>query len=577
MTFKFLPQHLKKQVNNILNKNTKAETITLDSKPVSTFDMSKRHLTTLNSGKVVPIYFNEMLPGDLFKCDVSTLIRMATPQASTMESGTYDVNFFFVPLRLVYPEIKYFFGENKSAGFQEDYTTLPLINYDVDLSYDANDLASYLGIPQSKNMKNIGVPINSLIFKSFIQIWNDYYRDQNVQSEIDNTNNNSNTTNVIVSNYINKPINESLQIGKGLPNSSRLTDYFSTCLPYPQKGDSVNINTLPLQNLLIQNTDGYDSSKFLSPNWYYLDGNNITAGSPIIGENVGGTVTGSVKDTSVKSQVGTSLKIVFDGNAQPYNINDLRLSIAIQHMRELDARGGTRYNEMLKSHFGVLIEDSVVQRAEMIGGFKDNINIDNIVQSSSSVNNSPLGVMGGVSVSSGQTPSTIEYAVKEHGYIFANITIRPQVNYSQGLAKAFTRVERFDYFDPLFDHIGEQPVLKYEIYLDDTVGTSNTNNVIFGYNEAWADYRYSLNTLSGYMSVNSSLPLTSLYSYTENYTNAPTLSNDWMQCSDSIIGSTLLLNNDKLEYIHQFLADFYFKIHLTRPMSLFSTPGIHKI
>lgn len=573
MNFKFLPSQLRSQVNSILNKNTKQETITLDDKPSSTFDKSKRHLTTLNSGKVVPIYFDEALPGDIFKADVSTLIRMATPQASTMESAIYDINFFYVPARLVFPEIKYFFGENKSAGFQPDFDVIPTMNYNQPIKYNADDLASYLGIPQNKNMEKINVPISSLPFKAFIQIWNDYYRDQNVQSEIDNTNNNKNELNVNVSDYIGKPINESLQIGKGLPNSSRLTDYYSTCLPYPQKGDSVSINNIALSNLIIQNST--DKSKIFNPQWLNDDG-SIPAGKFTLSSFDGNThLSNPTNDLYGFSNL--SLEIGAKTILPPYNVNDLRLSIAIQHMRELDARAGTRYNEMLKAHFGVMIEDAVVQRAEMIGGWKDNINIDNVVQSSSSTQNSPLGVMGGVSVSSSQTPITIEYAVKEHGYIFGLITIRPQVNYSQGLPKMFTRVEKFDFYDPLFDSIGEQPVHKYEIYLDDSDKALNKNNDIFGYNEAWADYRYANNTLSGYMSVNNDLSMTALYSYTEKYGTSPTLSADWMECKDTVIGSTLLLNNAKLEYIHQFLADFYFKVHLTRPMSMFSTPGIHKI
>lgn len=614
-SYKILPKRLSKQSNNILNKNERLATNIVAPTPSSIFDKSYRHLTTFNSSKLVPIFADEVLPGDIFKIDITTLIRLSTPNAATMENPIYDIYFFNVPNRIIWENWKYFMGENKDAGYQKQYKNLPIIDYDMDdFKYDENDLASYLGIPLNVKMKNIGVPINSLWFKAYGKIWNDYFRDQNIMSEIDITNNNKNDDNVSISNYMTdantpKEYNVSIQIGKGLAPVSRLVDYFSTCLPFPQKGDTVEIGTLPLNNILISipslNVESSDVFNVANPTdnltklkLYKKNGTAFSHGSQnnsqfsAIGTNKQGyiqpidnqfyTMNG---DDNKQAYVELKTKRLFDWPAEsmvrfkdgfsPYNINDLRLSLAIQHMRETDARNGTRYIEYLLAHFGVQTSDSRLDRAESIGGFRSNININNVVQSSAGTATSPLGVLGGVSVSSDKNPRVIEYAAKEHGIIMGFIVVRPQVNYSQGLEKKFTRIEKLDYYDPLLANIGEQPVKKFELFLSEN--DKNTNNSVFGYNEAWADYRYSFNKLSGFVSANSERSLVSLYAYTEKYGNAPVLNSEWMYPDDSIIGNTLYLNNQKVEYIHQFLGDFYFNIKLERKMPVYSIPGLKKV
>lgn len=610
-SYKVLPKRLSKQSNNILNKNERLATNLVAPTPSSIFDKSFRHLTTFNSSKLVPIYVDECLPGDIFNIDITTLIRLSTPNAATMENPIYDIFFFFVPNRIVWENWKYFMGENKDAGFQKAYKTIPIINYDLDgFKYDENDLASYLGIPLNVNMKNVGVPISSLFFKAYGKIWNDYFRDQNIMSEIDITNNDNNDNNVNVSDYMTdattaKDYNVSIQIGKGLAPATRLPDYFSTCLPYPQKGDNVDIGTLPLNNLLVNIPNLKVVNDFPNPDYKsklvlrHQDGSALLNGS---GSSYNQYTTLGVNDGNVMSITGQNftLETNFDRVAytrpgtnsktdipadqlvrlkdgySPYNVNDLRLSLAIQHMRETDARNGTRYIEYLLSHFGVQTSDSRLDRAESIGGFRSNININNIVQSSAGTASSPLGVLGGVSVSSDKNPRLIEYAVKEHGIIMGFVVVRPQINYSQGLEKKFTRIEKLDFYDPLLANIGEQPVKKYELFLSDRAD-GNTNNEIFGYNESWADYRYSFNKLSGYVSANSPNSLVSLYAYTEKYGNAPVLGDAWMYPDDSIIGNTLYLNSNKVEYIHQFLGDFYFNVRTERKLPVYSIPGLKKV
>lgn len=617
MNFKFLKNRLKYHSKNIFDKNERLATNVVDPKPTSRFDISFRNLTTFDSGKLIPIFTKECLPGDIWDIDISAIFRLGTPQAATMDNPTYDISFFFVPFRVLWENWKALMGESKSAGFQKDITNVPLMDYRYSggdkIIYNENDLASYMGFPQNVEMDKIGVPVSALWFKAYGKVWNDFYRDQNLQSEIDITNNNKNDNNVSYSQYNSandKSYNTIIQTGKGLAPVSRLADYFSTALPYPQKGDPVNIDLLKLENLMvggfIKNTsDSQDITDHAFKPRLYAQGTAVPAnGILAAGGSIGTGANQAIKDptgttvntytydskvatTSVDLRSAADLYYSFQldpestsvslksGAEQPiFNINDLRLSIAIQHIRELDARGGSRYTEILLNHFGLSVSDSRLDRAEYIGGWRDIINIGNVVQSSAGNGASPLGVLGGVSVTAANSKNTISYACQEHGIILGFVVVRSNVSYSQGLNKQFTRVERFDFYDPELANIGEQPIKKFELYL----GTdSDSNNSVFGYNEAWADYRYSPNMLTGYMSVNSDKSLSSLYTYTEKYSDYPTLTGDWMSYNNKMISDTQLLNSGISEYIHQFLADFYFSTRVSRKMPMYSIPGLKRI
>lgn len=610
MYYKNMPERLKSQVNSIFNKNERMATQIVDEKPVSAFDRSFSHKTTFDSGKLVPIFCEEVLPGDIWDIDVKTILRLGTPQAATMENAIFDINFYNVPNRVVWENFKALMGESKSAGFQEEITGVPKIVYDANVAYAEGDLASYLGFPMNISMQNTDVPISSLPFKAYIKIWNDFYRDENLQSEIDNTNNNNNDADVTTSSYVNADVNLKLQIGLGLASVSRLADYFSTCLPWPQKGDPITINNLSLSNILVtgdvvNDPNGTVSHMLFTDNngnplvggmiddrWPYVMGLSDQtdaehAGSAIL-YNPNNVQMGDVsKDMMVNSNKGDLFqRLSFQNGALSYktggetqfNVNDLRLALAIQHMMELDARGGTRYIEILLNHFGVSSSDVRLQRAEYIGGWRDIVSIDNVVQSSAGTSASPLGVVGGVSVTTSTSPAKISYAAEEHGWIIGVITVRSNISYSQGLDKKFTRIEKTDFYDPLLANIGEQPVKKFELFLGRNNGDgTSTNNQVFGYNEAWSEYRWSKNYLSGYLSVNSKTSLANLYVYTEKYGSAPSLTGDWMSYDSDIIGNTQLLNGNASEFVHQFLGDFWFDVNVVRKMPVYGIPGLNKV
>lgn len=585
MKLKNIPAFLQKRAKNIQNKNERISTNIVKSLPTSAFDYSSRHLTTIDSGKLVPILTEEILPGDIINLDINTLIKLSTPQAPTMESATYDIAAYIVPNRVIWEEFPYFMGENKEAGPQKDFKVIPTITYNNNFSYKEGDLAAYMGIPINVNMSYAEIKLNSLYFKAYGKIWNDFYRDQNLQSEIDIWNNGKPNNNVITSDYVGLAYNSTIQIGQGLAPVSKFPDYFTTALPYTQKGDTVKI---PLGEYapIVNNYLGSGKKQFeKAPNQNLLIkyGNKSISGRtvPLAGTYVGEdyyTHRGAILPAADITQVPETAETSYVADLRALNgvsVNDLRLAITLQHLRELEARGGTRYTEILYNQWGIKSSDSRLQRSEYIGGFKNNIDIQTVIQTyGAGTGNNPLGAQGGYSVSGGSTPQTIQYAAEEHSILIVVCCIRPNINYSQGIEKKFTKTEKLDYYNPQFANIGEQPILKQELKLSEVPAE---NTAIWGFNEPWAEYRYSLNKLSGYISPNSKTSLINLYAYSQNYKSSPTLSADWIECKTDIIGSTLLLDGTKVEYIHQFLTDFYFKFELTRRLPLYGIPGVNKI
>ena len=259
MGIKNIPKFLSKSFTKTYDKNVRQATEIVQDTKASTFDISHNVKTTFDSGKLIPIHNSEVLPGDIINLNIATLIKMSSPQASTMEAAQYDISAYFVPTRVVWENSIYFFGESKTAGIQRNFKSLPIIDYNMSAQYKESDLGAYLNIPQYINLQSAKTPINALYFKAYAKIWNDWYRDQNLQGEIDLYNNGAIDANVKWSDYQGKPYNSSIQIGQGLAPTSRLSDYFSTALPYTQKGDTVR---LPLGEFapIINNGIGTDQA-----------------------------------------------------------------------------------------------------------------------------------------------------------------------------------------------------------------------------------------------------------------------------------------------------------------------------
>lgn len=608
MQFNNYLKNSNKVANKTTNKNDEANKIAVDKPEYSKIDLSYSHKTTFNVGKVVPVLFLETLPGDTFTIDINTLIKMSIPSAPTMDSPRYDINLFYVPWKQIFPNFPNVIGTEYSGGSPEPATTIPVVNnYSSGSTYKVNDLASYLGIPIGVDMSEIGFNISALPFRAYIKVCDEWYRDENLTPEVDFTNNQNINSDVNASNYWNSLNN--LQIGQGLFDSARLRDYFASCLPFIQKGEipiistinenSINemFNNVVIDNIPIHDAGGTSNGKtFFQPNFYgntgyltgfgnnepyYIGGTSSESGA-LAFENVG-TIGGDQQNLylSLETQQ-TPGAVSYQPNLNStglgnFNITDLRNALVKQHQNELDARAGTRYYEKLLSYWGVNVNPLEINRTEFIGGWSGNININNVVQSApqTSSANTPLGTLGALSITTGQLPKTINYASSQYGYIIGMVTVRTNITYSQGLPKYFTRINNWDIYNPTFNGISEQPIYKYELYLSQT---SSDNLEIFGYNQPFADYKYTYNRASGYLSPNAPDTYYNFYTYQDALNSSPTLSNEWIKYPASALENTLLMNaSNQVENINDILADFYFNVKVSRAIPAYSIPGVDKI
>lgn len=594
--------------NATTSRNDQANKIAVDMPEFSLLDLSYSHKTTFNVGKVVPIFFMECLPHDTITIDINTLIKMSIPSAPTMDSPRYDINLFYVPFKQIFPNFPNVIGTEYSGGSPEPSTTIPVIsNFSSGSTYGVNDLASYLGIPIGVDMSTIGFNISALPFRSYIKVWNEWYRDENLISEVDFTNSQDiNNANVNASNYWNTSNN--LQIGQGLLPSCRLRDYFASVLPFIQKGeipiistvDSLDINNM-LNNVTVESLSVKDAggtpagASFFNPTFYGNTGYGLSFGNDsnnyVVGANDSNSNFKAFEtlqnynsqnaymslETMPKSGVLNYTPNANNNGFGHFNITDLRNALVIQHQQELDARAGTRYYEKLLSYWGIEVNPLEINRTEFIGGWSGLININNVVQSApqTSTSNTPLGTLGALSITTGKLPKTINYSSIQYGYIIGMITVRTNITYSQGLPKYFTRINNWDIYNPNFNGISEQPIYKYELYLSQN---STDNLEIFGYNQPFASYKYKYNIASGYLSANAPDSYYNFYTYQNALNSSPTLSNEWIQYPASALENTLLMNaSNQVENINDILADFYFNVKVSRAIPAYSIPGVDKI
>lgn len=560
-----------------LNQNERLSSNILPELPISKFDRSFTHKTTFNSGLLVPVMLDEILPGDSIELNINALIRSVVPVAPVMDNAKFTLHAFFVPNRLVWDKWKAFMGESNNAWLDSGVDTIPVLDFtrnnflaqdDWYKCFGVNSLFAYLGIPIieiSNNDRNqLPTKLNALPIRAYVKIWNDWYRDQNLQDSLlldtsasiqyydnglnFNLNSNGysffNGLNDSTSIYDNGSWSLGVPYGLNLATVSKFADYFTTALPSPQRGDDT---------YLIDSIKKFDLSVDY-PSWEKTvqDGSTYVVGDA---NNSGSDIL---------------------------SINELRYAISIQHFKELDARGGTRYIEIVKNHFGVESQDLRVQRAQFLGGVSQYIQIHQVNQTTTDGFNSGvtngvnqgLGAAGAQSITYVETHNTIKSSFTEHGYLMVLCSVRPENSYAYGLEKLWTKYTKFDYFWPTFDNIGEQPVYQYEIMLN---RENMEDNTIFGYQPAWADYRYKLNRVSGYFSPKANQNLTN-WTYTTNYgrlNNIPlevVLNDDFIQQSWKNIGQTLTYQN-----MHQFIATFYFDYKHSRVMKVDSIPGIDRI
>ena len=539
----------------------------------STFKRDQKILTTFNPGKLIPFYVDEVLPGDTFRVSTSAIIRQQTPMYPVMDDAYIDFYYFFCPNRILWNNFKRFMGE------ADDRAWTPSQNYSVPkirigstqiLDWYAGpkegSILDYMGVPTNiadGDGKGVKAEINALPVRAYIKIWNEYFRDQNVDNKAVVATDDQNETYL---DYKNMPLNDILAIGaktggRCLP-VNKFHDYFTSCLPYPQRGPEV---TMPMNGNAPVNMylDKEGKTPLDSTIWLNGTGN----GAPyLVNDNPQTKIHGATENAGTTPNIGFLSADLSSVSAA--TINELRQAIAVQHYYEAMARGGSRYREQVRSIFGVTISDKTVQIPEYLGGGRYRININQVVQNAGQAqeNGTNLGSTGAVSV----TPineSSFTKSFEEHGFVIGVMCVRHDRTYQQGLERFWSRSDRLDYYVPQFANLGEQPVKKKEIML---TGTS-TDEETFGYQEAWADYRMKPNRVSGEMRSNYAQSLDAWH-YADDYETVPTLSQGWMKEGDAEIKRTLIVQDQDL-----FFGGIYVQNKTTRCMPLYSVPGLDKI
>lgn len=548
----------------------------------STFDRSSGHKTTFNAGKLVPIYVDEVLPGDTFEMKTSAIIRGSTPIFPVMDNANLDIYFFFVPNRLVWDHWKEFNGENTTSKWEQtvEYSipqmAAPSGNGTV-VGWEKGTLADYMGIPTligpGAPQANAQWTVNHLPFRAYCLIWNEWFRDQNLQDPvlIDTGDSQTNGTHLVPETNPIVKQNQAALTGANLLPVNKYFDYFTGALPEPQKGPDVLLplgNTAPVITLpkdIESITTSNEPLRFIS-NGPINTQHNVVITPVGNGKGILNQTTANV-DLSDGKLVPSNLYADL-GNATAATINELRLAFQLQKLYERDARGGTRYIEIIKSHFGVTSPDARLQRPEYLGGERIPINIDQVIQTSGTMEGTtPQGNTGAYSLT-GNQGSYFKHSFVEHGYVLGLACVRTEHTYQQGLEKIWNRKNRFDFYWPALANIGEQAILNKEIYLQ---SYEEANEQAFGYQEAWAEYRYKPSRVSSAFRSNITTGSLDAWHYADYYEELPKLSAEWVQETYKNVDRTLAVQSTLED---QYIADFWFKCKCTRPMPIYSIPGL---
>lgn len=542
----------------------------------STFDRSSSVKTSFNAGDIVPFFLEEVLPGDTFNVKSSKVVRMQTLLTPMMDNVYLDTYYFFVPNRLVWEHWKQFNGENtESAWIPETTYEVPQITSPADTGWNVGTIADYFGIPT-------GVPnlsVSALPFRAYALVVNEWFRDQNLQDPLVVPVDDATVAGVNTDTFL----TDCAKGGKPYI-AAKYHDYFTSALPSPQKGPDVNITVAQGSTWPVVTGDVYGNDmlsgkplNLIMANGANIAGNNILtkldAFSQVSGTSVSSRLVGESSATSpgnpnsLISIVPNNLYAVSDGQAAVATINQLRMAFQIQKLYERDARGGTRYIEILKSHFGVTSPDARLQRPEYLGGNRVPININQVVQQSGTGSGAatPQGTVVGMSQTTDSHSDFIK-SFTEHGFILGVMVARYDHTYQQGLDRMWSRKSRFDYYWPVFANIGEQAIKNKEIYADG----SAKDDEVFGYQEAWADYRYKPNRVTGEMRSQYAQSL-DVWHLADDYDKLPSLSDEWIREDKSNIDRVLAVQSS---VSNQFFADIFIQNRATRPMPLYSVPGL---
>ena len=528
----------------------------------SIFKRDSGHQTTTNLGTFTPIYIDEMVPGDTFKMKTSMVARMTSLTRPIFGNINMDIYYFFVPMRLLWKHWKEFNGENNTNAWTKDAPSysIPQIRSPNTTGWTKGTLADHLGLPINKD----GYSVSALPFRALTLIYNEWFRDENVQRPMlfdDGDSGGLGTNGKTYADMIKGGI---------CPQVNKYHDYFTSALPAPQKGDPVTVSLAgqaPLE--LGQDYDLGNSIHFGSTTW---EGEPSDASNAVLsGLNTNGVYDSLTKIAGVTGNQGALDKTNLYAdltNVSVVTINALRTAFQIQKILEADARGGTRYVEILKQRFGVTCPDYRLQRPEYLGGKRTPIMIQQVAQTSETTANSPQGNLTAYSQTNDASDSFV-YSAQEFGYVIGIAVARQEHVYSQGINKMWTRKTIYDFYQPKLANIGEQPILKKEIFY--TKGNGQENEKVFGYQEAWAEMRYKPNMVTGMLRPDLGAEGLANYSIADKYENAPTISEAFTLETPDYLDRALAVDHTKAD---QFILDFYFDCIARRPMPVYSTPGL---
>lgn len=522
----------------------------------SKFDLSSTHKTTFNAGYLIPIKIYENIPGDTFSVYMNSVIEMTTPLKPTMDLAVCNIYAFKVPMRLLWEHWQEMFGENNDTYWAQpvDYTVPKLTSPTG--GWNKNSIMSHLGVRM--NTENLSV--SALPARAVAKIYNEWFRDQNVMTpyleatdDSDREGSNGNTKNDLVA-------------GGECPRIAKFHDLFTTALPGPIKSTEDVIlpigatapvigtlnSAMQLQAPFQKINESALNKLCISSNQLYIEET-----SSIKSQYWGANITNESEDTTVFADLT---------NATGATMQDFLYAYSLYKMLTIDARGGTRYTEILANHYGVISSDARLQRSEYLGGTNFEINMVHVPQTSASTTDSAQGNLTAYSNTAVRMKHLFTTSYEEHCYTIIFAAIRTKQTYAQGIEKMWNHEERTDFYMPTFAHIGEQPIRNKEIYAQGTA----EDGEIFGYAEAFYEYRTQVDLVTGEFSPDAENSLPS-YTYTNDFESLPTLSEEFIQETEDNVNRTIAVQSSVQD---QFKADFYFNVTAVRPLPPRSFPSL---